>query len=255
MILPASFAMFMQPDTIIGDSYNPQDLNHYSFERGNPYKYIDPTGRLVTSYRTTAVREVHYNRVGNKMIKTEGEIIAQKITYTTKEKGTRTVAIGINAYSKMSDTANRLSQTAYSSLSLGRNMYQEYMVGMIESGYEPRGIAQRMAQNKVFQLGATVLGGIAGNIMGGAAVGGAFAAADLQQNKALEGDVGLGKILMAYADTGISGVGGNILKGTANSIVKAVGEKTVNSIIIDVSADVGADVIYESIKQDIPVGE
>ena len=36
--------MFTQPDTIIQNVYDPQSLNHYVFERDNPYKYKDETG-------------------------------------------------------------------------------------------------------------------------------------------------------------------------------------------------------------------
>jgi len=36
-----SFKHFIQPDTVIGDIYNPQDLNHYSYVRNNPYRYTD----------------------------------------------------------------------------------------------------------------------------------------------------------------------------------------------------------------------
>ncbi len=35
---------FTQPDTIIQDVYDPQNLNRYSYVRNNPYKYIDPSG-------------------------------------------------------------------------------------------------------------------------------------------------------------------------------------------------------------------
>ena len=36
--------MFTQPDTIIQNVYDSQSLNHYSFEKNNPYKYQDETG-------------------------------------------------------------------------------------------------------------------------------------------------------------------------------------------------------------------
>jgi RHS repeat-associated protein len=36
--------LFEQPDTIIQNAYNPQSLNHYSFELNNPMKNIDPNG-------------------------------------------------------------------------------------------------------------------------------------------------------------------------------------------------------------------
>jgi len=35
---------FNQPDTLIQNVYDPQDLNRYSFEHNNPYKTTDPTG-------------------------------------------------------------------------------------------------------------------------------------------------------------------------------------------------------------------
>jgi len=37
--------MFTQPDPVIANLYNPQNLNRYSFELNNPYKYTDPDGR------------------------------------------------------------------------------------------------------------------------------------------------------------------------------------------------------------------
>ena len=38
---------FIQPDTVILDIYNPQDLNRYAYVRNNPYKYTDSTGNYV----------------------------------------------------------------------------------------------------------------------------------------------------------------------------------------------------------------
>jgi len=37
-------AKFTQPDTVIQDVYNPQNLNRYSYALNNPYKYNDPSG-------------------------------------------------------------------------------------------------------------------------------------------------------------------------------------------------------------------
>lgn len=37
--------MFMQPDTVIQNVYDPQTLNHYTFERNNPYIYEDENGQ------------------------------------------------------------------------------------------------------------------------------------------------------------------------------------------------------------------
>ena len=36
-----------QPDTLIQNVYDPQSLNRYMFERGNPYNRVDPTGHVV----------------------------------------------------------------------------------------------------------------------------------------------------------------------------------------------------------------
>ncbi len=40
-------AQFIQADNVIGDIYNPQDLNKYAYGRNNPYKYTDPNGEFV----------------------------------------------------------------------------------------------------------------------------------------------------------------------------------------------------------------
>jgi RHS repeat-associated protein len=39
--------IFTKPDSGISDVYDPQALNRYSFERNNPYKYVDPNGKSV----------------------------------------------------------------------------------------------------------------------------------------------------------------------------------------------------------------
>lgn len=38
---------FIQPDTIIQNIYNPQNLNRYSYVLNNPYKYTDPSGNYI----------------------------------------------------------------------------------------------------------------------------------------------------------------------------------------------------------------
>src|SRR3989338_10196429 len=38
---------FITPEQDIPNLYNPQDLNHYTYVRNNPYKYVDPSGEFV----------------------------------------------------------------------------------------------------------------------------------------------------------------------------------------------------------------
>ena len=40
----SEWGIFTQPDTLIPDVYDPQSLNRYMFERGNPHKYTDADG-------------------------------------------------------------------------------------------------------------------------------------------------------------------------------------------------------------------
>lgn len=42
-----SMARFIQPDPIIADQYNPQNLNRYAYVLNNPYKYVDPNGKEI----------------------------------------------------------------------------------------------------------------------------------------------------------------------------------------------------------------
>jgi RHS repeat-associated protein len=38
------WGIFLTPDDVIQNVYDPQLLNRYSFERNSPYRYVDPTG-------------------------------------------------------------------------------------------------------------------------------------------------------------------------------------------------------------------
>ena len=42
-----SWGLFLQPDTLISNQYDPQMLNRYMFERGNAQKYTDPDGHVL----------------------------------------------------------------------------------------------------------------------------------------------------------------------------------------------------------------
>ncbi|MBS3139311.1 hypothetical protein J4207_06425 [Candidatus Woesearchaeota archaeon] len=43
------WGLFLQPDTLIQNVYDPQSLNRYMFEKGNPYKYKDKDGHSLTA--------------------------------------------------------------------------------------------------------------------------------------------------------------------------------------------------------------
>jgi len=43
---PALPGMFTQPDSILPNPYDPQQLNRYAYVRNNPYKYTDPSGHV-----------------------------------------------------------------------------------------------------------------------------------------------------------------------------------------------------------------
>ncbi|MBI2139005.1 RHS repeat-associated core domain-containing protein [Candidatus Woesearchaeota archaeon] len=42
-----SFKRFTQPDSVIADVYDPQNLNRYSYVMNNPVKYTDPSGNAI----------------------------------------------------------------------------------------------------------------------------------------------------------------------------------------------------------------
>ena len=43
----SSLGRFLQPDTIVPNPGDPQDLNRYTYARSNPIRYSDPTGHYV----------------------------------------------------------------------------------------------------------------------------------------------------------------------------------------------------------------
>jgi RHS repeat-associated protein len=53
-----SWGLFLQPDTLIPNVYDPQSLNRYMFERGNPYKNTDETGHTYIQYLFAVLEEL-----------------------------------------------------------------------------------------------------------------------------------------------------------------------------------------------------
>jgi RHS repeat-associated protein len=61
------YRVFVQPDTMLPDVYNPQALNRYSYTLNNPVKYVDPTGHYIESGIDIAFLAMDLNdiRTGN----------------------------------------------------------------------------------------------------------------------------------------------------------------------------------------------
>ena len=47
-----SYGIFLKADSILPDVYDPQQLNRYLFERGNPYGFVDESGHAFTLYHS-----------------------------------------------------------------------------------------------------------------------------------------------------------------------------------------------------------
>jgi len=50
--------IFTQPDAGVSNVYDPQLLNRYSFERNNPYRYVDPNGKWAVQFGGSAGLDV-----------------------------------------------------------------------------------------------------------------------------------------------------------------------------------------------------
>ncbi|WP_148705259.1 RHS repeat-associated core domain-containing protein [Methanosarcina siciliae] len=61
------YRVFVQPDTMLPDPYNPQALNRYSYALNNPVKYTDPSGHYVETAIDLAFLAMDINdiRTGN----------------------------------------------------------------------------------------------------------------------------------------------------------------------------------------------
>jgi len=80
------WGIFLQPDDIIQNIYDPQSLNRYMFERGNPYKYRDDDGHNPLLAMGIAAIVGAVIGVGYYMVTTPSE------QYTLKEAGTAALA-------------------------------------------------------------------------------------------------------------------------------------------------------------------
>jgi RHS repeat-associated protein len=91
--------LFEQPDTIIQNVYDPQGLNHYSFERNNPMKNKDSTGHFWQYYALLVIT------VGDRVISgTLGFGYMFIMLYNNEKKNQETKAFEDNMRDKMVDS-------------------------------------------------------------------------------------------------------------------------------------------------------
>jgi len=68
---------FVQPDSMLPNVYDPQQLNRYSYVRNNPFKYVDPDGH------SSAEGEFEYGSVYKAYLLNAGENIKQEKSINT----------------------------------------------------------------------------------------------------------------------------------------------------------------------------
>lgn len=107
-----SLKIFTQPDTLLPDTYDPQQLNMYAFERGNPNRYVDIDGNYVESIIDLAfigadiysiyddpTNWVNYAALG-------GDLVGLAVPFATGVgSGVKAGVKGIRATDKSSDVA------------------------------------------------------------------------------------------------------------------------------------------------------
>lgn len=59
---------FIQPDTLLPDIYDPQQLNRYSYARNNPLKYTDPTGHWAWLNNLVSNIQKSFNKIASNFI-------------------------------------------------------------------------------------------------------------------------------------------------------------------------------------------
>ncbi|PIN80434.1 hypothetical protein COV16_00925 [Candidatus Woesearchaeota archaeon CG10_big_fil_rev_8_21_14_0_10_34_8] len=252
---------FTSADPVIASVYDPQGLNHYSYVKNNPYKYVDPSGKRIKkggargSYAPAGHWSSKYGGSGGK-----GGGGSFYVSYWIEGRDEETKVKGITE-DEFEDYQEKAKQYADTSVygAFTSNVEQEYLVYLLEAHegkeYEYRSATQQAIENKWIQIGAgavvgagvgtaaTVnpIGTVLGGIIGGVATGGTFALADLSEKEAIKGQTNLRNINMAYVDTLVSGFGGLVGKA-------GLGVKTGDDVVIDIATDVAVGSGYEATK-------
>ncbi|MFH0859865.1 MAG: RHS repeat-associated core domain-containing protein [Candidatus Altiarchaeota archaeon] len=125
---------FTQPDPIIQDYFNPQNLNRYSYTYNNPLKYTDPTGHNVYYVGSTASYGTYLGNLfgmsnkkigGGKSISL-GLIIGYSSSgkfsggiYTRKGEGAITPSVSIGLEAGISENMENVEQFSGGTLDVG----------------------------------------------------------------------------------------------------------------------------------------
>ena len=114
---------FIQPDSVIQNVYDPQSLNHYSFERNNPYKYEDETGHVFivddTILVITALTAVTITALVTNLVPIVGASIPPNLEQAFVESFQQYIEVKTSANTL--DSAYDVSQDAYDFYKSGWN--------------------------------------------------------------------------------------------------------------------------------------
>jgi RHS repeat-associated protein len=242
-----TLGVFTQPDTIQQNIYDPQLLNKYLYTRANPYKYIDPSGHVVTKFNVVQTHSWEKGEDGKYHSKFTGYKIEYEISVDNK-KSSHSKRVSKSDFNDMNSKAVKQSTTEWSGYSKdwgGYNMYQEYMVKELESiegrEYEQRHWSQKVVQNEWAQGGveiALAAGAVAltENPEVGVAVFASIQTGiefnNLEQKKADTGKLGTGDYIMAGASVGVSSFGSNGVEIIGSKITGKTMESGVQSLIV-----------------------
>jgi RHS repeat-associated protein len=135
----SEWGLFTQPDSLLPNVYDPQQLNRYSFERNNPYKYVDKTGRYSEEVVDDGLNTMSFGTalIGVGLIValvasggTLGPAIIAAGTVTTIT-GTGQVAVGISIPEEQGE---RMGEDINDAFGTAGNNYQGLPIGAAEKG-------------------------------------------------------------------------------------------------------------------------
>jgi len=245
---------FTSADPIIASIFDPQGLNHYSYVKNNPYRYVDPDGKKIKSYGASK----GYKSSGYWSSKYGGgdggggsSIAVYNVEYETDDGRKRKVSIDAEDYERWKDTAELYEQeSVYAQhFSDDRDISEEIMVAYIEQTiydqeYQPKSDKQLRNEDKLMQSITTVVLSVATAETGG--LGGPIAAlfyanADIQEIRAIGGEPTTFDMLLASADIASAGFAAKSVRISA----KILGINLGRSITADFTAEGIGELIYQ----------